>query len=83
MGRLLIYYLQHADNAQQSLSSDVGLTLYLALPALEALHKAWKSHSMQSKYKAFHLWLNAAILKIGEYYECTAELDAYTIAMCR
>jgi len=79
--RLLIYYLQHADKAQQSFSSDIGPTLYLALAALEALYKAWKSRSMQPKYEGFHLGLDAAILKIGEYYECTADSDAYTIAM--
>ncbi|KIK95898.1 hypothetical protein PAXRUDRAFT_11157 [Paxillus rubicundulus Ve08.2h10] len=33
----------------QNFSSDAGPTLHLALPALEALHKAWDSHAIQSK----------------------------------
>jgi hypothetical protein len=34
---------QHANAAQQAFSSDNGPSLHLALPALEALHKAWTS----------------------------------------
>ncbi|KIK93794.1 hypothetical protein PAXRUDRAFT_12432 [Paxillus rubicundulus Ve08.2h10] len=45
--------LVHADNAQQNVSSDAGPTLHLALPALEALHKAWDSCAIQSKYSVF------------------------------
>jgi len=73
---------QHADNAQQ-FSSDRGPSLQQALPALEALHKAWSSRSANSKYKAFHIALNAAIEKIKQYYDRTSESEAYIMAMCK
>ncbi|KIJ12263.1 hypothetical protein PAXINDRAFT_14886 [Paxillus involutus ATCC 200175] len=73
--------LAHTDNAQQNFSSDAGPSLHLALPALEALHKAWDSRSIQSKYMVFSTGLNAAVNKIVEYYERTADLDTYTMAM--
>ncbi|KIK76070.1 hypothetical protein PAXRUDRAFT_171002, partial [Paxillus rubicundulus Ve08.2h10] len=62
---LFASFLAHADNAQQSFSSDSGPSLYLALPALEALHKAWGSCSEQSKYEVFHTGLVAAVGKIS------------------
>ncbi|KIK78669.1 hypothetical protein PAXRUDRAFT_108336, partial [Paxillus rubicundulus Ve08.2h10] len=71
--------LAHADMAQQSFSSDTGPSLHLALPALESLHKAWDSCSTQSKYEGFSLGLDAAVEKIGEYYEKSADSEAYTI----
>ncbi|KIK75915.1 hypothetical protein PAXRUDRAFT_18573 [Paxillus rubicundulus Ve08.2h10] len=73
--------LAHADNAQQSFSSDTGPGLHLALPALEALHKALDSCSTQTKYSAFCTGLTVAVEKIGEYYEQTADSDAYTMVM--
>ncbi|KAG1875394.1 hypothetical protein DFJ58DRAFT_721226 [Suillus subalutaceus] len=45
--------LAHANKAQQSFSSDRGASLHLALPALEALHKAWLTHSKHPKYESF------------------------------
>jgi hypothetical protein len=61
---------------------DKGPSLQLALPALEALHKAWMSRSDSPKYAPFHEGLNAAVEKIHEYYDRTAESDAYIMAMC-
>jgi hypothetical protein len=73
---------QHADSAQQAFSSDTGPLLHLALPALEGLHKAWVSHSNNPKYACFRAGLTAATDKIQEYYEKSAECDAYIIGMC-
>ncbi|KAH7885625.1 hypothetical protein F5I97DRAFT_1830718 [Phlebopus sp. FC_14] len=73
--------LVHADNAQQSFSSDKGPTLQFVLPALEALHKAWNRHSEGSKYEHFHNGLVAAVEKIVECYDRTAESEAYTLVM--
>lgn len=73
---------QHADNAQQAFSSDTGPSLHLALPALEGLHKAWVSHLNNPKYASFHAGLTAATDKIQEYYEKSAECDAYIVGMC-
>jgi hypothetical protein len=73
--------LKHADNAQQSFSSDRGPSLQQALPALEGLHKAWSSRSEHQKYKAFHQALTAAVSKIQEYYNRTSHSDAYIMAM--
>ena len=74
--------VQHADNAQQAFSSDRATTLHLALPALEALHKAWSKCAERVKYLNFVTALNAGLVKIEEYYDHTAECDAYTFAMC-
>ncbi|KAF8219919.1 hypothetical protein L208DRAFT_1336728, partial [Tricholoma matsutake] len=69
-------------NAQQAFSSDRGSTLHLALPALEALHKSWTKRAERIKYFDFVPALNAGLAKIAEYYDCTADSDAYTFAMC-
>jgi hypothetical protein len=58
-------------------------TLHLALPALKALHKAWSKRAERAKYVDFVPALNAGLAKIEEYYDRTAECDAYTFAMCR
>ncbi|KAG2148168.1 uncharacterized protein EDB93DRAFT_1103831 [Suillus bovinus] len=71
----------HADNAQQSFSSDRGPSLQQALPALEALHKAWSSRSANPRYKAFHIALNAAVEKIKQYYDRTSDSEAYIMSM--
>jgi hypothetical protein len=74
--------LKHADNAQQAFSSDQNPSLHLAIPALEALHKAWSSRLSRPKYYHFKAPLQAAIDKIVDYYEKTGDSDAYIIAMC-
>lgn len=74
--------VQHADNAQQAFSSDQGPTLHLALPALEALHKAWTKRAARDKYADFIPALDAGLAKIEEYYDRTSQSDAYTFAMC-
>ncbi|KAG2067668.1 hypothetical protein BDR04DRAFT_1158793 [Suillus decipiens] len=60
--------LAHADKAQQSFSSDKGASLHLALPALEALHKAWSTCSENPKYKPFQEALQQGVSKIHKYY---------------
>ena len=72
---------QHADNAQHAFSSDRGTTLHLALPALEALHKAWTTRLTRTKYQEFSSALEAGLSKVEEYYERTRDLDAYTFVM--
>jgi len=59
---------QHVDNAQQAFSSDQLATLHLALPALEALHKAWTTRLSHGKYKDFFPALQARLTKVEEYY---------------
>jgi len=56
--------------------------LHLALLALEALHKAWTKRPARPKYQAFAPALSAGLAKIEEYYNQTADLDAYTFTMC-
>ncbi|KAN0105734.1 hypothetical protein V8E52_010746 [Russula decolorans] len=73
--------LAHADNAQHAFSSDQAPSLHLALPALEALHKAWSSRRDRVKYRAFVTALDAGLAKIAEYYDRTAQSNAYTFAM--
>ncbi|KIK78968.1 hypothetical protein PAXRUDRAFT_162596, partial [Paxillus rubicundulus Ve08.2h10] len=48
-------------------SSEKGCTLQRALPALEALHKAWTIHSYYKRYAPFKDGLNTATDKLAEY----------------
>ena len=73
---------KHADKAQHAFSSNQGPSLHLALPALKALHKAWSTRASSPKYDPFHEALEAGTAKIDKYYQKTADLDAYTFAMC-
>jgi hypothetical protein len=73
--------LQHADNAQQAFSSDNVSTLHLAIPALEALYKAWSSRADRPKYQPFAPAIHAASTKIDKYYERTTESPAYIMSM--
>jgi hypothetical protein len=73
--------LQHADNAQQAFSSDNVPTLHYAIPALEALHRAWSSRASRPKFQPFASALYAACEKIDEYYEKTTESPAYIMSM--
>jgi len=72
---------QHADNAQHAFSSDIAATLHLALPALEALHKAWTTQLACDKYQDFLPALQAGLTKVEEYYDQTSDSDTYTFAM--
>ncbi|KAG6882065.1 hypothetical protein C0992_012835, partial [Termitomyces sp. T32_za158] len=58
-----------------------GPTLHLAIPALEALHSGWSKCCEQAKYKDFVPALDAALQKIKDYYDKTAESQVYTFAM--
>ena len=55
----------------------------MAIPALEALHRAWSSRSTKPKYAEFKDALDTAVEKIEEYYDKTADSDAYTFVMCK
>jgi len=57
------------------------LTIHRAIPALEALYKAWSSRAERTKYKRFVPALEAACAKIDEYYEKTTESPVYIMAM--
>ena len=74
--------IQCVDAAQQAFSYDNTPTLHTALPALEALHKAWSSQSTCSRFAPFTAALQAALAKIKTYYDKTATSHAYTFAMC-
>lgn len=74
--------MKPAEDAQQAFSSDKGPSLHRALPALEKLHRAWSSRTTIAKYSDFREGLEAGAAKINDYYEKTAESDAYTFSMC-
>ena len=74
-------YLQHADNAQQAFSSDSILTLHLAIPALEALHRAWSIQADRPNFLPFVPAPHAACVKIDSYYEKTTDSPAYIMSM--
>ncbi|KAI5991213.1 ribonuclease H-like domain-containing protein [Pisolithus albus] len=79
--RLLLSLLGYAEKAQHAFSTEHGPTLHAALPALEALHKAWSLRMDSVKYMDFTDALEAALRKVSEYYERTASSDAYIMAM--
>ncbi|KAG6867415.1 hypothetical protein C0993_003076, partial [Termitomyces sp. T159_Od127] len=74
-------WTQHADKAQQSFSSDQVPTLYLAIPALEALYRAWSSRINRQKYAPFASALEAACKKIDNYYGKTTNSPVYIMTM--
>ena len=53
----------------------------MAIPALEALHRAWSSHAERLKYQRFAYALKCACTKIDDYYEKTTQSPAYIMAM--
>ena len=55
--------------------------LHLAIPALEALYKAWSSRAEWSKYRWAAPALHAACQKIDQYYEKTMESPTYVMSM--
>jgi hypothetical protein len=73
--------IQHADNAQHAFSSENIPTLYNAIPALEALHKAWSSRAARPKYHPFATALHAACGKADEYYGKMTESPVYILSM--
>ena len=73
--------LQHADNAQHAFSSENVPMLYYAIPALEALYKAWSTCAVCPKNHPFASALYAACGKIDDYYEKTMESSTYVLSM--
>lgn len=74
-------YIQSADLAQQAFSYNSTPTLHTGLPALEALHKSWKTKAAAPKYSPFAEALEAALAKVEEYYNKTSTSHAYTFVM--
>ena len=66
---VLLALLGKAEEAQHSFSSDHGLAIHLAIPGLEALHKAWYSCANKAEYMDFWMGLEAGVDKIAKYYE--------------
>jgi hypothetical protein len=62
-------------------SSKTSPTLHHALPALEALHKAWDARSQKAKYANFKTALEAGTAKIESYYNKTSASLVYTMPM--
>ena len=79
---VLLALLCKVEEAQQAFSSDCSPTIHLALPALEALHKAWHSQTSKLDYIDFWTGLEASTAKIEEYYKRSADSDVYIMAMC-
>ncbi|EPQ52013.1 hypothetical protein GLOTRDRAFT_27069, partial [Gloeophyllum trabeum ATCC 11539] len=79
--RKFLELLQVPDLAQQSFSSDCFPALHIALPALEALHAVWSRCLTEAHYQPFHSALEKALDTVKEYYDLTADSDAYIIAM--
>ncbi|KAF7346742.1 putative AC transposase [Mycena sanguinolenta] len=78
---LFLNVLQSAQDAQHQFSSDLRSTLHLAIPALEKLHAEWTSKGSKEKYSPFHEAIEAALLKVNEYYQKTSNSNSYVLAM--
>ncbi len=50
-------------------------------PAIETLYAGWSNARKKERYKPFFPALDAAMAKLNEYYERTADSDAHIIAM--
>jgi hypothetical protein len=79
--RILLDILGHADEAQQSFSSENGPSLHRALPAIERLHKAWASRQERAKYRPYMAALEAGIKKLEEYHTKLASVDVMVISL--
>ncbi|KAF8144961.1 ribonuclease H-like domain-containing protein, partial [Mycena galopus ATCC 62051] len=78
---LFLNVLQSAQDAQHQFSSDLRSTLHLAIPALEKLHAEWTSKGSREKYLPFHEAIEAALMKVDEYYQKTGNSNSYVLAM--
>ena len=77
----LSYHDQTAEKAQQAFSSSAIPTLCNAVPALEKLYMTWEKQRDQPESIPFQDAIDAAMTKINEYYEKSAESDAHIMAM--
>jgi hypothetical protein len=68
---------------QQAFSSEQASTLHLAIPALEALHRAWSTRAGRPKYARFVPALDVGCKTVDEYYEKTMQSPAYIMAMSK
>ena len=77
----LLTLVRHTDDAEPAFLYESRPCLHTGIPALEALHTAWKNRSKNPKFNLFSDGLAAAMKKIEEYYEKTATSHAYTFVM--
>ncbi|KAF8810030.1 hypothetical protein BYT27DRAFT_7092899, partial [Phlegmacium glaucopus] len=73
--------LATAEKAQQAFSSSTVPMLCNAVPALEKLYTTWEKQQEQPEAAPFQDAIDAAMEKINQYYEKTAESDAHIMAM--
>ncbi len=73
--------VQDADDAPHAFSSDNHPSLHNTVPALEKLHATWNKKIENAKHGEFWDALKEAAKKVSEYYEKSADTDAYTVAM--
>ncbi len=57
--------------------------LHYAIPALEALFRAWSNQAVHPKYHPFASALHAACGKIDEYYVKMMDSPAYILSMSK
>ena len=72
---------QTAEKAQQAFSSSTVPTLWNSVPALEKLYTTWEKQRELHEVASFRVAIDAAMVKINEYYVKTAESDAHIMAM--
>jgi hypothetical protein len=78
---LTLFHLKSAEKAQHAFSADKRSTLHLAIPALEGLHTSWTARRADVTYSDFWSALDPALEKVDEYYQKTANSNAYIFAM--
>ncbi|KIJ48978.1 hypothetical protein M422DRAFT_45255 [Sphaerobolus stellatus SS14] len=76
----LLNLSQISDVAQQVFSSETYLTLYLVIPALEAIH-AGLTHKWCEASEKIQGHIDAGTRQVVEYYNKTSASDAYLVSM--
>jgi len=66
--------------AQQAFSSDTYPTLFMGIPALEAMH-AGLIRKRRKVSERLHNVIDAGVNRVVDYYDRTAASDSYLVSM--
>ncbi|RPD78605.1 hypothetical protein L226DRAFT_457374 [Lentinus tigrinus ALCF2SS1-7] len=73
--------LTDANRYHQICSSTRMPTLWLVIPAMEALSSRWEKKAADVKYALFHNVLRAGLEKLLKYYKLLDRADAFILAL--
>ncbi|RPD57654.1 hypothetical protein L226DRAFT_441361, partial [Lentinus tigrinus ALCF2SS1-7] len=79
--KLCANILADANRYHQVCSSTRMPTLWLVIPAMEALSSCWEKKAADNKYALFHDVLRAGLEKLLKYYKLLDKADAFILAL--